>query len=88
MEGNCFYGFFLIRFKRSTNFIMVANFEQNYLLPAGMRLKKQTQSNTRTTFIKIPAKLSYASSPMLVRRTPRIQHGYQGFIHRRAILGW
>jgi hypothetical protein len=66
---------------------MVTNFEENQLPFGGMRLKKQPQSNTRTTFKKIPAKLSYASSPMLVRRTPRIQHGYQGFIHRRAILG-
>jgi hypothetical protein len=32
-----------------------------------MRLKKQTQSNTRTTFKKILAKLPYANSPMLVR---------------------
>jgi hypothetical protein len=73
-------------FEHPSNFIMVANFKENQFPLGGIRLKKQPQPKTCAAFEKIRTKFPYASSPMLVMRTPCIQNGYKGLINCPAIL--
>jgi hypothetical protein len=78
----------LMVFERLANFIVVANFEENQLFLDGIRLKKQAQAKPCAALEKIQTEFPNASSPMSVRKTPCIQHGYQCFIHSPAILDW
>jgi len=78
----------LMVFERPTNFIVVANFEENQLFLDGIRLKKQAQAKPCAALEKIQTEFPNARSLMGVRRTPCIQHGCQCFIHCHAILHW
>jgi len=78
----------LMVFERPTNFIVVTNFEENQLFLDGIRHKKQAQTKPCAALEKIETEFPNTSTPVRMRRAPCIQHGYESFIHRHAILNW
>ena len=75
-------------FERPTNFIVVTNFEENQLFLDGIRHKKQAQTKPCAALEKIETEFPNTSTPVRMRRAPCIQHEYESFIHRHAILNW
>ena len=60
-------------FENFADSIMVSDLKHHQLPIPRIRLKKQSQSQARTTFKKISTKFSDASTPVGMRGTPGIQ---------------